>query len=352
MMRDATTSLTLWLPGLLSPQRVLESSENLSSEDMPHLKQLLAKADRLPMKMQGFYQTASYLFHQPSTLPPAATMASIEIDGFDADAFWLRMDPAQMIPDRDSLVLIPPSELAISDEEAKALIDTFNQHFEEDRVRLEFGSADHWYLRIAQAVDLHTSPLDEVAFQHLGQAFPTGNAAHYWRQLMNEVQMLFFDHPVNQSRREQGIPEINSIWPWGEGLLDMAQIKHRPSAHIWSTHPYLQGMSGLSGAATHAAPESYMDWLNQLDVETGGHHLVLLETSLNALSGWTLPQWLEALKLMEESWFSEILNGLKSGRLQSVLLDFGMGYRYHLEPKHMKRFWRRKRSLTHFVAQT
>lgn len=350
-MRDATTSLTLWLPGFLSPERVVESSESLANSDAHYLKHLLAKADRFPMKMQNFYQTASYLFHQPETLPPAATMASIEIDSFDADAFWLRMDPAQMIPDRDSLVLIPPSELGVSDEEAKALIDAFNQHFAEDRVRLEFGSSDHWYMRIAQAVDLHTTSLDEVAFQHLGDAFPTGNAAKYWRQLMNEVQMLFFSQPVNQTRREHGMPEINSVWPWGEGQLTMTQIKRRPAAHTWSNHPYLIGMGALSEATSHASTASYSDWQSRLDAHAEAHHLVLLDEMSQALGVWTQSQWVDALASMEETWFSGIFKGLKSGQLESVLLDFGMGYRYHLEPKHLKRFWRRKRSLVNFVSR-
>src|SRR5690606_29208261 len=32
---------------------------------------------------------------------------------------------------------------------------------------------------------------------------------------VNEVQMLWFDHPVNQARYQQGLVPINSLWLFG-----------------------------------------------------------------------------------------------------------------------------------------
>ena len=36
-----------------------------------------------------------------------------------------------------------------------------------------------------------------------------------WFKLFNEIQMFLFQHPLNQQRRQQGMPEINSLWCWG-----------------------------------------------------------------------------------------------------------------------------------------
>jgi len=35
-----------------------------------------------------------------------------------------------------------------------------------------------------------------------------------WHALMNEIQMLWHDHPVNRAREADGLPVVNAAWPW------------------------------------------------------------------------------------------------------------------------------------------
>ncbi|MEA3404479.1 MAG: hypothetical protein U9R28_01930 [Pseudomonadota bacterium] len=337
-------AITLWIPDFLNKQRIQEADQAWSELKLPALKTLLKKADLFPTqsvltnKTKDFYATASNLFHQPQALPVAASMAASFLDDFDANEFWIKIDPIQMIPDRDTLVLIPAADLNIQEEEAKALITAFNQHFEQDKVAIEYGSPTDWFLRIKQVVDIHTTPLDQVKYGHLDDRYPTGHAAQYWRQLLNEASMLFFSHEVNEERRNKGLPEINGVWLWGEGQLDQSNILQRQSATIWSDNAYLKGLAKLTGSQNSTFPETY-----QACLDSNSEQHLLMPTILHQnLANLTLEQWLESVKWLEEEWLQPLLKGLKNKEVHSLLLELGDGYRYHIEPKHLKRFWRFK----------
>ena len=72
-----------------------------------------------------------------------------------------------------------------------------------------------------------TGPLPEAARtitpmalmgQDLGDWWPTGDAWRAWRKRLNEIQMAWHDHPVNQARERQGQPALNGLWLFGGGL--------------------------------------------------------------------------------------------------------------------------------------
>ena len=39
------------------------------------------------------------------------------------------------------------------------------------------------------------------------------------RMLLNEVQVLLHQHPLNAARQTRGLPPVNSVWFWGAGRL-------------------------------------------------------------------------------------------------------------------------------------
>lgn len=341
-------AVTFWFPELLASSRLQEAHTRLAELTLPGLRKLLQKADRFPVTgaAQGhdFYHTASILFHQPHALPVAATIANALIKDFDESCFWLKLDPVQLVPDRDTLVLFPPQDLNISDDEAHALIGAFNQHFAVDGVALEFGSATDWLLRIKQPIDVHSHSVDQVAYQPLRGDYPQGHAAQYWRQLLNEASMLFYNHPVNEARRERGEGEVNALWLWGEGQLNAAAIRPRPQAEICSESAYLRGLAKLTSSHQQAFPASHTEWVNSL-APSIVHSLLLPDTLYAALPHMTEEQWLETLVWLEQNWFSPLLEDLRAKRIHSLLLELGDGYRYHIKPQHLKRFWRWKNRL-------
>lgn len=342
-------AVTFWIPDLLNKLRVKEAELALKSLNLPGLQTILARSDRFAAKPQSFYQQASFLFHQKECLPIAATKASAELKDFDAKQFWLSVDPVQMIPDRDTLVLIPSEDLQISEEESKQLISTFNTHFAEDQVELIWARPNHWYLSIVQPVDIKTTSIDEVAYKSVNDYYPTGNAAQYWRQLLNETQMLFYSHPVNEARREKGWPEINSVWVWGEGKIDPDKITTRMDSAIWSNDTFMKGMGKLSQSQVGSSPLSYQAWLNRIEQsETPriNKHFICLDSIANELGNLQQEQWIELLKQLETDWFAPLIESVKQGTIDSLLVDFGQDYRCHLKQSHLRRFWRLKKSLS------
>lgn len=337
-------AVTLWIPDLLSKQRIAGSEQAWLDLELPALRNLLKKADLFPtkslltQKSRGFFANASNLFHQPQTLPVAATMAKALLSEFDEALFWIKIDPIQMVPDRDTLVLLPAEDLGITEDEARALIKAFNEHFEQDQVAIIYGSPNDWFLSVKQAVDLKTTPLTEARYSHLDDKYPTGNAAQYWRQLLNEASMLFFTHNVNEQRREQGKPEINGVWLWGEGKLDRSTLEPREDAKIWSSNTYLQGLAALTNAEFAEYPQNQHPCLDAKQT----HHLLMPSILIDRLDNLSFEEWIEAVKWLESEWLAPLLQSLKEGDIHSLLLELGDGYRYHIEPKHLKRFWRFK----------
>jgi len=332
-MPSESQALTLWVSPALAAADVADISHTLNKKRLASWHRLLAKGDLVPQQPKDVYAKAAYLMHQKQMPGIAATEASYQVLGFSEEDFWLKVTPVHLRPDRDTLVLIPEDDLQISAEEAKSLKFAFNQHFETESISLE-GTDQAWFLRLPQAIDFHSETLDCLKYASLQDRYPKGASAGYWRRLMNEAQMLFHEHKVNQQRRAEGRLEINSVWIWGEGKLNLDAIQPRKEAHIWSEHPYLKGLAKLTQAYQSPQVTDYKHWQNQVDCLHSRHHL--LQVSPPVISNAT-----EYLEWLEDCWFSPIAAGLAANQLHSVYIDFDYNLGWLLEPSFLKRFWRR-----------
>jgi len=327
-MGTMSHAVTIWLSGLAEKQLTKTSLKQAC------LAKMLKRADIYPIKATDFEARACHLFHQKCVIPYAVSSAQVELTKADPRLFWLRVDPVQLIPDRDTLVLIPPSQLALTEQESLSLLDAFNQHFKQDGVELIYGSSSSWYLSVLQAVDIQTTSLSEASFKNLHGLFPRGHAAPHWRKLMNEAQMLFYTHPVNLARRERGEAEINSIWLWGEGALDMQKLVPRSQTKIWGQGTYLAGLAHLAQAQHANTPTDYQAWLAEADTNSDiSQHLIVLDES-------KLDTGDQSLVKFEAAWAQGLINGIEQGKIHSLYLDLGVSEGFLIEPKHLKRFWR------------
>ncbi|KUJ72073.1 hypothetical protein [Thiomicrospira sp. WB1] len=351
-------ALTWWWPEAGDWFQVLQQSEPATSWEgakqlnalWPFGRRLISRGDRYPDQKHGQAAQASYLFHQPQTLPEAPVLAHLlpqDAEGVANMPFWVVVSPVQMIPDRDTLRLFPPETLALDEAEGRALLASFNAHFESDGVQLHYLAPDIWLLGMPQAIDLQTTHLIDAAGQSVDQRLPTGAAATYWHSLINEAQMLFHQHPVNQRRQEAGRPQANGVWFWGEGVVDSEKVQARPQAAIAGESLYLKGLAQLTDAQAWAPCQTYQAWLKQhRQAPDCRHSLVDVEATLPALT--ELVDREQALALwadLEKDWFAPIFKGLKSGELGSVFLHLGTLGQYYLTPKTARRFWRLPRSI-------
>jgi len=257
----------------------------------------------------------------------AAAMRGFGLD--PADDGWLILHPAHIEIARSHLALHDLRKLRLSENDAHALFDCARPLFTDLGHTLLYGDAQTWFLRAAGWSRLDTSSPDAVLGMNLGDAMPAGDEARAFRRLQNEVQMAWFDHPVNTARAQQGLAAINAIWPWGGGDGQAA----RPLA-VYGTPGWLQGLAQhvlhdpgaiLAGAGADAP-------LLVCDTLTGP-----------GLAGeWS--RWLDAMHQLESALFAPTLALLAAGKVKSVrmvlsrrtaLLDVTT------TPMAQRKFWRR-----------
>jgi hypothetical protein len=124
-----------------------------------------------------------------------------------------------LIADRDTLVLAPPSALNLSLSQAVSLADDFNAHFKQDAYQLVVASELCWFLGSSHKWQLNFPSIDDAVSMNCRDAWQLGKSAQQWRKLLNETQMLWYGHDVNQVLENQGKLVVNGFWsldkkPW------------------------------------------------------------------------------------------------------------------------------------------
>lgn len=140
----------------------------------------------------------------------------------DKLAYWLYAAPVHLLLQRDSFSLVAPVPLPLENNEIDALTASFNQHFTSDGMQF-FWHESTWFLRLENNPNIQTSAPQASINKDINAYLPTGEGAMQWAKLQNEVQMLLFEHPVNQAREAKRLPAINSIWCYGGGQME--QVK-------------------------------------------------------------------------------------------------------------------------------
>ena len=287
----------------------------------PAVATLLRFADVYPAREADPLQRQAHWMHQPAPLPVAPLTAAMDLgEAFDPDAFWLRLDPVHLVPDRDTLVLFTAAEAGIEAAEARELVAAFNAHFAVEGVKLLYGAADRWYLSLPQPVDIETVPLHAARHANLHHVQPRGHSVSQWNRLINEAQMLFYQHSVNARRRDEGLPEINGLWLWGEGGWPDG-LRPRPELTVVSREPFVQAVAQAVEAeirSFEALPER------------------LPEALYVDLSADESDEWVAA-------WLAPAIQRVRGGEIDSLLVDLGGTQAWHLTPATLRKFWRRWR---------
>lgn len=171
-------------------------------------------------------------------------------------AFWLA-ELVHLAPSREGAALIPASELQISSEHSYELLKAAQELCQGTAFRLEPWSAQHWQLHSTIELPAVFASPQLVSRSAVNDWWDQNPATREWRRFVNELQMLYFNHPVNQDRLNQGLAPINSLWPIGGLTGNDWQPQPRPyQLHQELTQPYLRQDWGL-----------WLQRLQQLDLE-------------------------------------------------------------------------------------
>lgn len=222
---------------------------------------------------------------------PAGAVSCLGDTGTHPEGYWLRADPVHLRATLRDLFLEPPRSLGMTMDEAERLAQDIGRHFADRGWRLVIATPERWYLQ-APAARLRTHSTFDAAGRNVNEFLPSGDDARSWRAILNELQMLLHEHPVNRQRESEGRPEINSLWFWGGGTLPECAGSqwHR----VWSDDPLVKGLAALS--QTPVSPLPAEPARLGPEMPRGGACLVVLNHDETSDSPHPLIPWLPFLR--------------------------------------------------------
>lgn len=253
-------------------------------------------------------------------------------EGVDPENFyWLRADPVHLVLQRDYFTLAAPAPLHLQPHESELLLETLNGHFKSEGMRFFTSPSGRGYLRLDNVPGVATCLLAQAVGHDTRSCAPQGAGAGKWNRMLNEMQMLLFDHPVNQAREASGQPVVNSLWLSGGGGL--------PESFHGSLHGRVYGNALAKGAARLAG-------LPFADVpENAGFLLAQPENDAILV--------LENCVDVEERWFAPLLVLLTRRKIKRLELNLAVGGRtlkVILHPVDVWRFWRRPKPVEAYFS--
>jgi hypothetical protein len=365
-----------------------DASTALHDIKSPALDRLVARATLVERVIgEDFQRTLPHerwVARQFGALPGGAAAADeaplapymLRADGGEpGNATWACVQPVHVRIAHDHLVLIDPASLDLSNDEAGALLAVARPLIEELGVRIEAPRPTRWYLSgdgfgtLAGASPLRASGRNiEIWLPHEAHS---GERSRAWMKLQNEVQMAWFEHPVNEAREARGLPAVNSIWFHAQGA---AQTVRSPFARVLSEAAATRGLAMTAGVATAAPPASFAALraagaarddaagnasgiasnngrlgasATQVtpNANTNGTTLVELDPFSAPYIEQDWARWNDAFAAMQTDWFEPALAALQSGELAELGLtlcgDTG-SVTLSVTRGDLRKFWRRR----------
>ena len=290
----------------------------------------LVRGDRMADAARGRATVLRECFViEAAALPVAALTRSIDAD--DAgEAKWLRADPAFVMADAVTLRMLACGDLGLSAGETEALAQALWPLFEESGFVFDTPHPQRWYLRCPRdaALPKFSSP-DEALGDDLAKHLPDGENARKWRGLLNEVQIVLTQHPVNTQRARRGLPPVNSLWFWGAG--ELPQRVRCEFDRVISDDEVVASLAKLSGVWSSPQSQSLSSMIGEQN--QGRSMLVDLADQRD-------------IARLDDEWFKPIADALKRGQIRQLDLLFESGERHVVKPGHRWRFWRRTQAST------
>lgn len=253
-------------------------------------------------------------------------------------------DPVNLKAKRTALYLACGESLALTIDEAKALVNTLNSHFAVEHIEFSVIAPTRWHVRLDRPVTIQSTPVAQAQGRNIDALMPRGNDARTWIKRMNEAQMLLHEHPVNVARESYGAPPINSIWPWGFG--SRPQLNRPPIDLLISPAPLYSGLGAVCNIAVASTSGGFAATIERSTVASA---LVILDHPRHALACSDGDAWRSALTAIDDEWLAPSLDALRSGRCETLeVIGLSQDNSVHIEVTRGDtwRFWRATRPWT------
>ncbi len=309
--------LTLFVPDLLWPD-----VDDAAAFDFPGSADLarflrLGTATRSEMDLTASWESRlAAVFGFPPHAAPLSALRSLG-SGTPPHGLQLCTDPVNLDFMQQALVLSPIAPDTLSTSDIASLLQHLNEEFAGEGCFTANTCRDvcQWTFTPAPDTDPTLLPNLAASSRLAGRRVDAdetrallGREGLRW---INRIQMCLNQHPVNTAREAQGLPLINSLWPWGLG-----ELSARPSRHFATAY----GQSDLLAGLCHATqtPQTTDTGLPQTD----GSHLMTELRLTDAISHNDLGTWQSAITELTALWISPALAGLTRAKptLKSLTL--------------------------------
>jgi len=249
---------------------------------------------------------------------------------------WCVAQPVHFATGLDHLRLAPLAQAALTEDDVSALGALVSAHFATDELTVAAFAQDAWLLRFARSIDCSTQPPDAVVGHNVHDFMPTGRDGSRIRSLMNEIQMLLHEHPVNQRRERARRLPVNGWWLWGFG--DASADVSAGSVDHWSLRSddrWLRAVWSALGAEAG-------------DLTTVGSDTPSGDT-LIALSRPPAERTEDSLTAVDAGLLSLLASNVRAGTIQGVDLLAG-STTLRIDSSARLQFWRRPVTVSQWLT--
>lgn len=216
------------LPGALPDASIAQALTPHIEKNTPHLAAWLARAhaeiipaapaDTFCMAYE-YWLLRRHGFAANDGERPSAGLAAVLAretgQAVDPDTpLWLGQ-LVHVAPARDGAALIPAGELEITPEENAALFESAAEYFNGSGFAATAFDTQHWRITPPAGYQPACASPALVSVTSVNDWWTQDADGRPWRRLVNELQMLWFDHPVNRAREARGLRPVNSLWLYG-----------------------------------------------------------------------------------------------------------------------------------------
>ena len=339
-MPDSDRHLALLMPGLCGPEADPPVFDYLQTRPLA-LDRLFSRSrvQAAPgADPDAVLCTLFGLEPESGAAPPVAPLTRLADTGAAAAGYVLRADPVHLRADQRRLLLFEGHSFELTQAEADQLTAAFNALYADRDWQLTAIRPQRWYLSVPQAPLMTAVPPARVAGRDIDACLPQGAAAVEWHALLNEVQMLFHDHPVNSARAERGAPAINSLWFWGGGMLP--HDLQPAVTQVITDQPLGMGLAAVAHVPRRDLPA---DATELLALVLPGVNLLVSDVLQWPAQYGDVERWLDGLQQLEQAWFVPLLAALRRGDLASLRIYPCNGHSHVTSRSQQRQFWKRDR---------
>ena len=146
---------------------------------------------------------------------PSAGLAPILLPQAKADEpLWL-FQLAHFGLSNSGAHMLTATDIAVTEQESLALYDSAADIFTDTPFGLTGHTPEGWTVTVPRGFDLPSLSPTLIASADLAHVWPQEDAFKPLRRLLSELQIAWHHHPVNEARRDKGLPIINGGWLFG-----------------------------------------------------------------------------------------------------------------------------------------